>query len=228
MRKSTRKGGCFVSLTLTLCGFMDTGLAQTVPAQIPIMYDRHCTQGSGICYGFAAGNATLDATNAAPWSSFIVGAQLNAILSRGTEQGVWGLAIESNVGPEATGAAIGAEVSAINRSPANGYPKRVLFLTYKNRWDVEYATPPREAMNEDASFIFLESQPGTGASSGIVFDRHSLYPDRKHPNPTVLDFERVPLEVFKTWALVRYPDGYCEYYVGEGGKEVRKCDLPAQ
>jgi hypothetical protein len=78
-------------------------------------------------------------------------------------------------------------------------------------------------MNMASVALRIESQPGTGYERAISFGEHSLYPSRHEPNPIVIDYTDVPMDTMRHVILVRFPDGWCKFYLGGGQEETRVC-----
>lgn len=176
-----------------------------------------------IGYGFAA---LVDRTSSggAPNDSVItVGAQINASNGAGVHQIVFGIATEAWAHPGSVSRLVGIEATTINREPSNGMRKIAIWATFKNRYDFQYGQPPADAMNVDSQALRIESEPGTGFERGITFAHDSLRPSKAEPTPVAIDYREVPLAVLKTWALERYPDGFCRFYAGAGAFETRAC-----
>lgn len=105
--------------------------------------------------------------------------------------------------------------------PTNVLPKFGTYVTFKNRPDGAPAQPT--TMNEASVALMIDAQRGTGFERGIVFRENSLHPSERENSPVALDFSEVPMEKMREIVLVRFPDGYCKYYVGLGIERVRLC-----
>jgi len=214
----------FVSAVLCCVAFV--AIANEASLRVrPDMFDI-TRAGPGIAYGIA-GNVYYDDPTYPPHTNFVVGAQLNAHAMPGSHQNVWGIATEAWAHPNSRSVLIGNESTTINMEPSNSLTKSAYFATFKNRPDGEYQNPPADPMNTSSIALLIESQPGTGFERGIVFRQHSLYPSIKEPKPIAIDYQDIPMEAMREIILTRFPDGWCEFYVGGGRKIMRPC-LPEE
>jgi len=179
-------------------------------------------ESSAPAYGFRAQVERFSGFGVVDDSVLTVGAQVNAVNRKGVNQIVFGIATEAWAEQGSVSRLVGIEATTINREPRNWVRKIAMWATFKNRPDVDYFSPPADAANMDSQALRIESQPGTGFERGLVFAAESLRASRVG-EAVVVDFREVGLERMKGWVLVRYPDGWCEFYAGAGRKEVREC-----
>lgn len=180
---------------------------------------RH--EGRGFALGIA-GNVYYDDPTFPPFTNFAIAGQLNAHAMPESNQMVWGIATEAWSHPNSNSVLVGVEATTVNMEPDNPNEKYTFYATYKNRPDSE-STIPSEPMNMASVALRIESQPGTGYERAISFGEHSLYPSRHEPNPIVIDYTDVPMDTMRHVILVRFPDGWCKFYLGGGQEETRVC-----
>jgi len=177
-----------------------------------------------IGYGFGALVDRTSDGGANPYTVLTVGAQINATNGAGVHQVAVGIATEATALLGSRSSLIGIEATAINMEPSNDTCKISYFATFKNRWDYQFKDVPADAMNVNSQALRVESFPGTGFERAIVFAPDSLHDSARERAPVVIDYKEVPLAVLKTWALERYPDGFCRFYAGAGAFETRTCE----
>jgi len=198
----------------------------------PYLFSVYNRSGDQYTYG-VAGNARGVGDPTLPYGApqYVVAAQLNARALPGGVPGaiqyVWGEATEAWAYPGTSAVLVGIEPSIIQMEPdGNGsaLPRVGAYITFKNREDGKYDTPPPGFYNLNSSALRIESQPETGWSSVITLGENSVREDINGRQPTMLDLREVPLDVVKDLALIRFPDGYCQYYSGGGETITRHCD----
>jgi hypothetical protein len=172
-------------------------------------------QGGGIAYLFA-GTVTLDTPNSPNHTELVVGAQLNAYATKGSNQIVFGIATEAWAHPGSLSMLTGLEATTINMEPDNPYRKIAFWSTFKTRADIYYDEVPSDPGNMNAQALRIESQPGTGFERGIVLSKYSLHASRNLPRPILIDLREVPAEVLANWDLMAFPDGCKLRYGGRG------------
>ena len=171
-------------------------------------------QGQGIAYLFA-GNVTLDVPDAAPFTRFATGAQINAYAKQ--DQFAFGIATEAWALPGSKAAIVGLEATAINMEPSNPQHKIALWATFKTRQDWAWSDVPADPGNANSQALRIESQPGTGFARGIVFAPISLHATAAQERPVAIDFSETTLEGVD---LMRFPDGCTMIYRGRGWLDV--------
>lgn len=198
-------------------------------AQPVISHWEPATSADG--YGFWAQVDRIGDGGAPDDTVLTVGAQVNAVGRRGVNQIVFGIAAEALTEQGSFSRLAGLEASVVNREPNNQRRKVGIWSTFKNRPDTDYADSLSslflvDPSNVDSQALRIESQQGTGFERAIVLGVNSLHSSTREIQPVVLDLSEIPLETVKAWILIRYPDGYCRYYVGNGLEETRMCGTP--
>lgn len=216
-------------MTRFVFGLVLFGWFACIPAQAQKISDapflfRINHQGPSIGYG-VGGNVFYNDPSVTPWSTIVVGGQFNSRVEGGNNQMAWGIAAEAWALPGSRSVLVGTEASVINMEPSNTLPKYGSYITFKNRPDGGVAPP--ETMNEASVALMIDAQAETGFERGIVFRRESLHPSKQEPKPVAIDFSEIPIEKMRNIVLVRYPDGYCKYYLGQGIERIRPCDQEA-
>ncbi len=188
----------------------------------PFLFSIH-HHGPKIGYG-VGGNVYYNDPAVQPWSTIVVGGQFNARVEGGNHQMAWGVATEAWALPGSRSILVGVESSVINMEETNSLPKYGSYVTFKNRPDGGLQQPV--SMNEGSVALMIDAQRGTGFERGIVFNENALHPSKNEMKPVAIDFSEVPMDRMKNIILMRFPDGYCKYYVGQGIERVRLCDQP--
>jgi hypothetical protein len=183
--------------------------------------------GPDISYLFA-GFITRQPNPALPdWSTFTVGAQINAGNAAGVNQYVWGIATEAWAFPGSRSLLTGIEATTINMEPTNAEPKVVFYATFKNRTDAAFNDPPADAMNVASQALRIEAQPGTGFERGVVFGSNSLHASAALARPVAIDLSEMSLADVQKIDVIRFPDGCALVYAGRGYFRTR-CDGDTQ
>ena len=177
-----------------------------------------------ILYGQPPVDITRHHNDGPPDTTVTIAAQFNARNAAYINQIVFGVATEAWAWPLSHSRLVGIEASTINLEPSNEMRKIAYWATFKNRMDIFWRYTEGNPANVDSQALRIESEGGTGFERGIVFAPDSLFPSSKERTPVVIDYKEVPLEKLKTWALTRYPDGWCDYYIGRGQIITHSCE----
>jgi len=177
---------------------------------------------SQIAYGLPVVEATRVTDNGAPPDTLVtVGAQINASNAAGVHQIAFGIATEAWAQPGSVSRLVGIEASTINREPANAQRKIGAWLTFKNRPDYLYWSPPPDPMNENSQALRIEGETGTGWSRGIVFAPTALRASRDRARPAAIDLSE--LANLEGVDVIKFPDGCALVYAGRG-QLVARCE----
>jgi hypothetical protein len=155
------------------------------------------------------------------FSTFTVGAQINAGNAAGVNQSVWGTATEAWAFPGSRSMLTGIEATTINMEPTNAESKVAFYATFKNRPDDAFDDPPADAMNVESQALRIEAQPGTGFEKGVVFAATSLHGSAASPRPVAIDLSEMSMADIQKIDVIRFPDGCAWVYLGRGMFKTR-------